>query len=60
MRVQRLRAVVALVMAGVVGILAGCGHDPNHGIDMDAARKAADRVHKPPKPGEKMPPGGGG
>ena len=50
------------VWIGVVllGALSGCGHNPNHDIDMVQARAAADRVHKPPKPGVKMMPGEGG
>jgi glyoxylase-like metal-dependent hydrolase (beta-lactamase superfamily II) len=44
----------------LVGTLLGCGHDPNHDIDPEQARKAADRVHTPPKPGEKIIPGHGG
>lgn len=44
----------------LVGALSGCGHDPNHDIDPEQARKAAARVHTPPKPGEKIVPGFGG
>ena len=46
---------VALLLA-----LSNSGHDPNHGIDMEKAREAADRVHPRPKPGEKYEPGHGG
>ena len=42
------------------GVLAGCGHDPNHDIDMEKARAAANRVKPPPPPGEKRIPGHGG
>lgn len=54
------RSGVVLLAATLFGALSGCGHDPNHDIDRDKARAAADRVHTPPKPGEKMLPGGGG
>ena len=56
MRIWMLRAGVILL----VGTLLGCGHDPNHDINMEQARAAADRVHKPPPAGVKMEPGGGG
>ncbi len=46
---------VALLMA-----LSNSGHNPNHGIDMEQARAAARRVHKPPPRGVKMKPGFGG
>ena len=61
MRMWMLRVVVML-MAGtlLVGALTGCGHDPNHDIDMEEARAAADRVHPPPPPGVKRVPGHGG
>jgi len=50
-----------LVLLGtLLGALLGCGHDPNHDIDREKARAAADRVHTPPKPGTKMVPGAGG
>jgi hypothetical protein len=42
------------------GALSGCGHDPNHGVDMEKARAAANRVKPPPPPGEKRMPGHGG
>ena len=44
----------------LLGTLSGCGHDPNHDINMEEARKAADRVHPRPKPGVKLEPGHGG
>lgn len=48
---------VALLLA-----LSGSGHDPNRGIDMEQARKAAERVHHQPTPAERarMKPGFGG
>jgi hypothetical protein len=56
-----MRCAWALLLVGTLfGALSGCGHDPNHDIDMEKARAAANRVHAPPKPGEKMEPGGGG
>jgi hypothetical protein len=42
------------------GALLGCGHDPNHDIDPERARAAANRVHTPPDPNAKMEPGHGG
>ena len=51
----------ASLLAGLLlGMLAGCAHDPNHDIDVVKAKEAADRVHKPPPPGTKMEPGQGG
>ena len=44
----------------LLGALSGCGHHPNHGINMEQARAAARRVHTPPPPGVKMKPGEGG
>ena len=49
----------ALLVAFLVA-LSGSGHNPNHGINMEQAREAANRVHPPPPPGVKMLPGGGG
>jgi hypothetical protein len=60
MRIGSLRAGVILLVGTFLAALLGCGHDPNHDINMERAREAANRVHTPPKPGEKMPPGGGG
>lgn len=50
---------VALLLGGT---LQGCGHDPNHDVDMEKARAAARRVHTPPDPSVvgKMGPGHGG
>jgi hypothetical protein len=43
-------------------VLFGCGHNPNHDVNMEQARAAARRVHTPPEPGVrgKMMPGHGG
>ena len=60
MRAWMLRVGVMLLAATLLGALSGCGHNPNHDINMEQARAAAARVHKPPKPGVKMMPGGGG
>lgn len=49
-----------ILLATLFWALSAGGHDPNHGIDMEKARAAANRVHPPPPPGEKMEPGGGG
>jgi hypothetical protein len=49
-----------LLVGTLLGARSGCGHNPNHGINMEEARKAADRIHPPPKPGEKIIPGHGG
>ena len=53
-----LGAVILLV--GLLWALAGSGHNPNHDIDMEKAREAANRVHPPPPPGAKRIPGFGG
>jgi len=60
MRVWMLRGGVILLAGTLLGALSGCGHNPNHGINMEEARKAADRVHPRPKPGVKRIPGHGG
>ena len=65
MRVGMPRAGVmllaGLLLAGaLVWAIFGSGHDPNHDIDREKARAAADRVHTPPPAGEKMIPGAGG
>ena len=60
MRARMLRVGVMLLVGTLLGALSGCGHNPNHGINMEQARAAARRVHKPPPPGVKMMPGGGG
>ncbi len=51
------------LLLGVITLLwalSGSGHNPNHDINLEKAREAADRVHTPPKPGVKMEPGHGG
>jgi hypothetical protein len=49
-----------LMVGTLLGALSGCAHDPNHDINMEEARKAADRIHPRPEPGVKMEPGHGG
>jgi hypothetical protein len=49
-----------LLVGMLPGALWGCGHDPNHDIDREKARAAANRVHTPPPAGVKMMPGEGG
>jgi hypothetical protein len=51
------RAWIVILLSGT---LLGCGHDPNHGIDPEQAKAAADRVHAPPDPNIKTGPGHGG
>ena len=60
MRTWILRGGIILLGGMLLGALFGCGHNPNHGINMGQAQAAADRVHAPPKPGVKMIPGAGG
>ena len=64
MRVWMLRRGVILLvgtlLVALLWALSGSGHDPNHGIDMEKARKAADRVHPRPDPSVKRVPGHGG
>jgi hypothetical protein len=60
MRAWMLRVGVTLLVGPFLGALSGCGHNPNHDINMEKAREAARRIHPPPPPGVKMPPGGGG
>ena len=55
-----LRVGVLLLGGTFLGALLGCGHNPNHDINMEQARAAARRVHTPPEPGVKMMPGHGG
>jgi hypothetical protein len=55
-----MRAWMLCVGVILLGSLAGCGHNPNHDIDMAQARAAANRVHSPPPPGAKMGPDSGG
>ena len=60
MRVWMLSVGVMLLCGTLLGAVSGCGHDPNHDIDMEKARAAANRVHPPPPPGAKRIPGFGG
>ena len=60
MRAWMLRGGMILLGGTLLGALLGCAHNPNHDINMEQARAAANRVHTPPKPGVKMMPGGGG
>ncbi len=55
-----LRGGRILLVGTLLGALLGCGHNPNHGINMEQARAAARRVHPPPASGVKMMPGAGG
>jgi hypothetical protein len=50
----------ALLLGALLWVLLGSGHDPNHDINMERARAAANRVHKPPPAGFKMGPEHGG
>jgi hypothetical protein len=59
MRVGMLLGGVTLLV-GLLWALSGSGHDPNHGINREQAREAADRVHPRPEPGVKRVPGHGG
>ena len=55
------RKLQCVVLLGVlVGALSGCGHNPNHDIDMDKAKAAADRVHQPPSSDVRQVQGHGG
>ena len=49
MRAWMLRGGVMLLCGTLLGALSGCGHNPNHDINMEEARAAARRVHTPPK-----------
>ena len=60
MRKWILRGGLILLGGTLLGALLGCGHNPNHDINMEQARAAARRVHPPPPPGVKMMPGAGG
>ncbi len=60
MRVWMLRGGVILLVGTLLGALSGCGHNPNHGINIEQAGEAARRVHPPPDPGVEMKPGYGG
>lgn len=60
MREWMLLGAMLLLAGALLGALSGCGHDPNHDVDVEQARAAARRVHAPPPPGVKLKPGGGG
>jgi hypothetical protein len=60
MHTWMLRVGVVLLGGTLLGALFGCGHNPNHDINMEQARAAARRVHTPPDPGVKRMPGQGG
>ena len=60
MRAWTLFAASIILVGSLLGALSGCAHDPNHDINVEEARKAADRIHPRPKPGTKMEPGHGG
>ena len=60
MRKWMLLGAVMLLVGALLWAFSGSGHNPNHDINMEQARAAANRVHKPPPPGVKMLPGGGG
>ena len=60
MRMWMLRIGAMLLAGMLLGALCGCGHNPNHDINIEQAQAAANRVHTPPKPGGKMMPGNGG
>ena len=62
MRAWMLRVGVMVLCGTLLGAVSGCGHNPNHGINMEKAREAADRVHPQPTPAERaqMKPGHGG
>jgi hypothetical protein len=49
-----------LLVGTLLWVLLGSGHNPNHDINMEQARAAANRVHTPPPAGVKMEPGHGG
>ena len=47
MRAWMLRVGMMLLVGTLLGALSGCSHDPNHDIDREKAKAAADRVHPP-------------
>ena len=49
MRMGMLRGGLILLAGTLLGALSGCGHNPNHDINMEQARAAASRVHPAPK-----------
>ena len=60
MRKWMLLGGAMLLVGTLLWAFSGSSHNPNHGIDMEKAREAADRVHPRPKPGVKRIPGHGG
>ena len=60
MRKWMLLGGVILLVGALLWAFSGSGHNPNHDINMEQARAAANRVHKPPDPEVKMEPGAGG
>lgn len=60
MRAYMPRVGMLLLLGALLGPLSGCGHNPNHDIDMEKAKAAASRVHAPPPAGFKMGPDRGG
>lgn len=60
MRVGMLLGGVTLLVGLLWAFSGSAGHDPNHGINMEKAQEAADRVKPPPPPGTKRIPGHGG
>ena len=60
MRKWMLLGGVILLVGTLLWAFSGSSHDPNHGINMEKAREAADRVKPPPPPGTKRIPGHGG
>jgi len=49
MRALLPRLGMMLLVGTLFATLLGCGHDPNHDINMEQAKAAANRVHPPPK-----------
>jgi hypothetical protein len=50
----------AILVTALLWTFSGSSHHPNHGINMEQAREAANRVNPSPKPDEKRIPGFGG
>jgi len=60
MRAWILRVGMMVLVGALLGAPSGCGHNPNHGINMEQAREAAERVHPRRQEGVKTMPGHGG
>jgi hypothetical protein len=57
----RMRYLWGMLLVGMLcGALSGCSHDPNHAINRENARKAADRINPPPPPDATVKQGHGG